>query len=333
MILVPKRKELVIAAQMPSTRFGGFFKLDAIKPDGRVRPLTGWFPNLITNNGLDLLGAVNSWNDTVCVGSGNTAPAITDTALVSVVAATTTQFANAFAVQSSAPYYGSVTKTWQFAQGAAAGNLAEVGVGKTSTNLLSRALIVDGGGAPTTITVLATEYLNVTYQLRMLAPTADVTGTVVLGGIGYNYTIRASRVTQSAFVHGWLLHGRNTAAGQGNMAPDLMAGMIAAYPGTSTISTVTGGPSGIPVNNGTAANSGYSSGSYNRDSTYTWAVSDGNLTGGIGAIEVGMGSYFQQGDGTLAGGRGNFQIGFATPIPKDNTKQLTLNFRLSWTRV
>lgn len=324
-IWIPKTKELVIEPRMPTPRVAGFYKLSAMKPDGRIRPLTGWFPNLITNAGLDTLAA-GDWDLRACVGSGNTAPAFTDTQLASLVASTTTVFSSSTSVQSTEPYFATATKEWQFAQGAAAGNLTEVGVGPSPTNLFSRALILDGMGDPTTITVLPNEFLNVSYQLRMFPPLVDVNNSIVLDGVNYDYTIRASRVTTAARPYGWLMFTSSPPNTDGATNE-----LRAARTFTGVIGTITGGPSGSSLQGGTPSNPAYSPGSFNRTSSWTWGINDNNH--GIRSIEIGWGTITQVGVGTVAGGRGSFQIGFSAPIPKDNTKQLTLSFNLAWARV
>ena len=60
-----------------------------------------------------------------------------------------------------------------------------------------RALILDGGGSPTTLTILSDETLDVTYTIRVYPPTTDVTGSITLDGVSYGYTIRPCNVSTS----------------------------------------------------------------------------------------------------------------------------------------
>ncbi len=97
------------------------------------------------------MGSVGDYMSTCMVGSGNAAPAETDTALQ---ARASTSNINVQSNNSNvSPRYGWRRRTFRFAAGAAAGNLSEVGVGWTTTAVFSRALILDGSGNPTTITV------------------------------------------------------------------------------------------------------------------------------------------------------------------------------------
>src|SRR5690606_36950343 len=63
----------------------------------------------------------------------------------------------------------------QFGLGEAAGNLLEIGIQHTSASgpLWSRALILDGQGDPTTITVLPDDFLTCYYTLRIMIPKED----------------------------------------------------------------------------------------------------------------------------------------------------------------
>jgi hypothetical protein len=94
---------------------------------------------------------------------------------------------------------------------------------------------------------------------------------------------------------------------------------------------ITGNPAGSSIQNGVGTSSAYSAGTYTRDHSYTWGINDGNLS--ITAMELQFGGYQPIGSGFQIGGRGSFQIGFSAGIPKDNTKQLTLNWRTTIVRV
>lgn len=294
----------------PST-IKGFFKIEAVKPDGSRRVLADWFPNLVTDNGLDLVGSSSSWMSTCVVGSGNTAPANSDTQLVSLVGSTTNVVTSTQGTAVGSPYYGFTTNTYRFAAGVATGNLTEVGVGATSTNLFSRALILDGIGNPTTITVLSVEALDVTYQLRNYAPLVDVTGNITISAVVYAYQIRAANVTGSQ----WNMVGFGFADTAGLSSMTVFDGALGA---------ITSSPSGSSASGGIAANNAYSTGTHRVDGTFTMGLTVGNLGTGISAALITTGAIYGQ--------FGGYQISFTPAIPKDNTKVLTLGFRQSWAR-
>lgn len=308
---LPKHRDIIVPVH---ARAGvrGWYKIEAMKSDGRRRLLADWFPNLITTLGANLLGN-NSPLTLCCVGSGNTAPALGNTALQALVASTTTVNAGfpIFSAQAAPPYFGSTVTQYNFPAGTATGNLSEVGVGSAATSLFSRALILDGGGLPTTITVLASEALYVTYQLNQYVPTADVTGTVTIAGVVYNYTLRAAQSTLAA---GWAYQNGDASG----IANPVKAGSPVF---NGAIGPVTGQPAGANSLPDSIANNAYSVGSFTLSGTATWGLTAGNVAGGVTAALVAFGT---------SASRGRYQVGFATPIPKDASHVLTLSFSTSW---
>lgn len=291
----------------------GFFKLTAIRPDGRERPLTGWFPNLITDVGLNRIGT-GSYLTACHVGSNNTTPTVADTILAGFVAGTTTIQAESYGAQTTAPYYGWKTRTYRFAQGVATGNLAEVGIATGKTNggatiMFSRALILDELGAPTTVTVLADEVLDVTYQLRLYPPLTDVvqTGVTILGSGTHDITTRARAVTSNS----WGLYLGNTASFDPSGGSSIIA-----YNGA--IGTITGSPSGA-ADSVSAYNVAYGNNNLYRDGGGTWGLNNGNLAGGIRSV-------------VFSTSLGLYQTEFSPVLNKINSKTLNLLFRIAWAR-
>lgn len=298
---------------LPS-QFAGYYKLEGVKigPDGkeRRRTIADWFPNLITDFGLNGWGTLSlAQMTTNCrVGAGTATPAFGNTTLGAQIGATTV-VSSGFAATSQAtpPYYYSQTATWRFNPGVAAGNLSEVGNGRTATgaDLFSRALILDGAGNPTTITILADEYLDVTYQVRDYMPTADVPYSIVISGVTYSGIMRRANVDTVMF-------STSNVAGCDNGV-----NAVTAYNGA--IGAVTSAPAGtntaISVNN-----LGYANNSYQMDFGGTAALTQMNLAGGITAIMVRT-SF------------GYFQFSISPAIPKDANKTLALVFRCGpWAR-
>jgi hypothetical protein len=305
MILIPKYKDLILPLEIPKTRLAGMYKIEAIGLDGRKRVLADWFPNLITTNGGELIATTGGALSWCAVGSGNATPALGNTTLQTFVAGTSNIVSQTTTAQSSAPYYSTFTATYRFATGTAAGNLSEVGVGPNTsgTNLFSRALILDSVGSPTTITVLSTEVLDVTYQIRNYVPTADVTGSVTIASVSYAYTLRAQNATNS----NWAYTGTNTLSS----TPQSVV-----YNGS--IAAVTGSPSGATGGGPNGTYSSYSAGSRTAVANYAFAITDGNVAGGISAISF------------IFNGMAYYQVGVSPSIPKDSTKTMTLSASTSW---
>ncbi len=285
----------------------GHFKMEAVRADGSRRHLAE-FDNLITNTGLNQLGSGSSGSSQITgcvVGTGTTAPANTDTNMANQVAHTTnlmTVTRNTVAGSN----YSFYRVTYRFAAGTATGNLTEVGMRGASSPtgpLFSRARILDGSNNPTSITVLAEEALDVTYELRVYHPTADVTGTVNLGGTNYNFTIRRANSTNSDW--GWpelgvtlTRGGTNPVAHSGGIAADTTA------PNSS-------------IGQGTVAAQTYTNNNFFRDFIITF---------GLSAVTASIGSV------VMTSSLGFWQIGFSPVVPKTASNIFTLTVRLSWSR-
>ena len=288
----------------------GHFWLRAVNAEtGAVREL-GEFDNLILDGGLNRLGTGGVMGYCV-VGSGSTAPANSDTTLVAAVASTSDQTSISSGQASSSPYYGYQRRTYRFGMGVAAGNLSEVGIGWTPTNLFSRALILDTGGTPTTITVLSNEFLDVTYELRVYAPTTDVTGTVSIGGVSTNFVARAAAVTD---IRDWECGGIGSGVNFGTTS----GSDPYCWFGSGALGTVTQRPSGTSENV-TNSRDSYANNSLAMTGGITAGLDVANFAGGITTMLVRT---------TL----GTFQASFSPPIAKDNTKTLRVNVSVSWGR-
>lgn len=321
-IWVPRAKIIEPRRELRVTHgLCGRFKLEAERPDGQRRLLADWFPNLITNAGLNRIGASAGWLTACAVGTGSTVPDFTDTTLVSQVASTTSVQTSSRSAQSDPPYYGSITKTYRFAQGVAAGNLAEVGIGWSGSplNLFSRALILDDEGNPTTITVLEDEFLDVSYEFRVYPPESDVMGQVNIGGVDRDTVRRAAQVTTTST---W---APSNDGDRGGISTETISNKAAsAYNGA--LGDVTGEPAGSSSARSSVSNNSYANDTFYREATVTWGLNAGNLSGGISAIRFALGA------GGLVSGLGAMQISFDPPIAKTDQEILALVLRHTWAR-
>lgn len=309
--------------------YAGWFKIEALRVDadgvevpGSRRIAADWFPNLITNAGLNFLGTTGSAPvQGFCrVGSGNAAPADTDTALVSQVAVSSTVQASTNGVNRAGAFYGWLRRTIRFAAGAAAGVLAEVGVSPAAASaLFSRALILDGGGAPTTITVLSDEVLDVTYELRLYPVLADATGTVTIASVVYNWTARP--LTHSDYDSNWsavigLGIGLNVAAGNEAVYGPSAAAALPAQT-AKPVSTVRAG---------TMVPQAYTAGQYAKSFMFDIPLNDANIAGGIGCFFAAS-----QPNGTGQTG-GAWAWGLSPKLPKTAQTVSTFTIRMTWGR-
>ena len=106
MILLPKYTDLKQTRPFLITpRLKGRFKLTAIRPDGRERPLTDWFDNLVLDTGLNALGTASQLG--ACqVGTSNTAVDALQTTLQGFLAGTTGVEETNYGAAGGSPYYG-----------------------------------------------------------------------------------------------------------------------------------------------------------------------------------------------------------------------------------
>jgi hypothetical protein len=274
MIIVPKKEILIAARAMVSMR--GFFRLRTInKFSGKCRIDTGFFPNTILNAGRNVMASRGDWMNNCQVGTDNTAPSQSDTSMLGYHAGTTDITDTLNGQASSSPYYGWKRRVYRFAVGTVAANLSEVGIGwgTSGSTLVSRALILDPIlQTPATITPLIDEMLEVTYELRYYAPTADVTTpSVTLNGVTYDTVTRAANVTASAWSSGI---GSEIGVSKSTTG-------WRAYDGV--IGTVLTAPSGNIANCDTANqyDSGYSNNSYQQQVNCPAGSTGWNLGAGV----------------------------------------------------
>lgn len=304
-------------------QLAGEYKIVVNRADGTVYE-TDWFKNIILDQGLDRMGnGSSSVIGYAQVGTGTTAPDPLQTSLVSPVAGSALQSsANGGISNSGSPNY-ETTYTWffTFSQGSVVGNITEVGVGWSSSGstLFSRALILDNLGSPTSITIVALDQLTVYYRLKIIPPLSDVSGSVTIGGTPYTYTARVANV--GSFANATWTFWTAQASQTGSL---IQLDNAATYSSSSVLGAITGTPTSSSGTATTTITAGsYTPGSFTREHTCTWSISQGNATGGIGAILLEY-NYNASMD---------FQYKFDTPIPKDNTKVLSLTASISWNRV
>jgi len=318
--------------QLPAVKLGGRFRLVTSK-DSECKQVvedTGFFDNLITNTGMNRVGEVttNQINNAqsfslLCgrfvVGSGSATPQFTDTALQNPVA-----FASSDVVldNESSNYdrgWFEMTVRHQFGQGQATGNLSEIGIQHTSMSgpLWSRALILDGQGNPTTITVLPGDFLTCYYTLRIMIPKVDAVFNIDVdydedGIVPTVVTGRPLNANSSVPSQGW---GLQTAAisGSGSRAglqfyTGGLAAPTAINPLGSVATSVTGDFSTIP----------YVADSFERYVTRTNGLNEHN------SQELRTAKLYAL--------MGAWQIEFDPPLQKDNTQTMQMTFGYSWAR-
>ena len=313
------------------SKCAGHYRILVHDSVGQVKHDTGWFANLITNQGLDWLGTAPPLDNTVgtyiCthvgVGTGNTAPLITDTALTSFLAmypaVSYTNIGGAYksSYVAGPPAYWSRTFAYGFAVGAVVGNISEVGTGNTAAGntqpqLFSHALIVDNVGNPTTLSILVTDTLTIYFELRMYLDLTDNTYSVNISGVTYTGTYRRASVGTIPVYEepiGYNLNGVSFAA-----TVYYYNGTIDTYFNTPT-GTSTGGPNQVSTTAG----------------TYTTSSHFRSLSSVVGTAYANFVSPYITAF-MLTSEHGSYQFSVTPGIPKTSSNVLTLTWNVSWSR-
>lgn len=304
----------------------GCFKVERYKADCFGDPIfetrelvADWFDNLILNGGINRLGVASfhEVSSRIFVGSGNSEPDPSQTGLDDLIGSASVVTRVDGAQVSSEPFYLYLRSVARFPVGVAAGNISEIGAG-WSGGMFSRSLILDEDGNPATITVLADEVLDVSYEIRLYPDTSDYTGSVEIGGVVYDYLARCANMGVISGATGWKFTvsgssgggswGRNTAQAYNGLISDVL---------------------GAPTGSSSSSDSGsgglsYDDGSFIGRVIARWGLSNGNLSGGVRSILICVGwSVWQiQFESRVDG----------SAIPKDSTKEMSFTVSHGWSR-
>lgn len=272
------------------------------------------FKNLILDNGMNKIASQSSEIDHLIVrcnvGTGTGAPSEGQTGLTGTVIAT--QIADGSVVSGNSggtpDWYHYRRRTYRFNEGAAAGNLTEIGFSSgVNSNYFSRQLFKDEFGSPTTVTVLSDEFLTITYEVRYYPNMTDVTDSVMIDGDSYTYTIRPYLVGGASSFWSYLV---------------CMGSYLGfAFKEGNIVNAVNTTITGASANSDVTTASTYVAGNFYRDFTGSVNPATANFGSGIGSVLYPFLSYPA------------FQIGFSPKIPKTNTKKFELTLRISWSRV
>lgn len=320
--------------QLPPVGISGRYRM-VVSNDAELKDVKQEFEfaNLITDVGMNRIGTVNtnksqatglvSFQD-LCgrfvVGAGNAPPDFTDTALQSPIAFHTSDVTLDSESSSYSRGWYEITVRSQFGQGVAEGNLSEIGIQHTSTSgpLWSRALILDGAGNPTTITVTDMDFLTCYYTLRIYIPQEDyVFNTVVEYDdieVPTEVTIRPIMANSADAVNGWGLQTYRTGGGSaGNSYFYFHNGGLTAPTATSLAGSMVGGQNG------------------NNRQIVPYVHNSFEARASIGS------SLSQQNSNQLATClvnmlMGCWQVNFNPPLQKNNTQTMNITFGYSWAR-
>jgi hypothetical protein len=279
---------------------------------------TPWFKNILTDQGFEnWVGSTSTGTETLfayCgLGNGTGTPTATD----STISAVNSRFgkvvgADSLETVTAAGNILTCITAYITPVATSSYSVSEVGIfnAPSSGILVSRALIKDVTGTPTSITINPGEYLKVLYQIQVTVDLADKTGSFVWNTVTYNWTARPM-----SWNTGLSLSPKNTTnfwvwpKGGISDAPNNGFGLsrIIAHE-SNTLAAITSRPT---YSSGQAYTSNISLTAYTANSKarkveYILGASQGNIAGGIGGIILDNSSYAQSG----------FQIAFTPKIPK-----------------
>lgn len=302
---------------MSKLGLAGFFRLIKTKADGQKEVIE--FPNMILDTGLDMCAdGVTGTPLAYCrIGTGATAVSAGQSTLVTQSASTNTNTPSAptnfVAMTASSPRYNKYTSYKRFAAGTLNGTYTEIGFGPASSgNLFNRALI-----SPS-ISIGLTETLDVEYELRTYIPSADVTGSVVIQGVTYSYTLRPLDINQTSVASGLRPWGhRNTQAlAQTGTAKAFIGGALVAQtsfePTYTAFANEYSGVRSFPDS--------YVPGTGYRKIRFLWDLAQLNVPGGsFTHLKFGVDTS-------------TWQAEFSPAVPKTASKQFTLDVGFTFAR-
>jgi hypothetical protein len=294
------------------------------------------FRNLFTDAGLNFFGSNNyssGVNPTVyfttvgfiAAGTGTTAPANSDVALVNEFLPTSAQRCNTDTLGTSAiayvagpPDYHRARAARRFSTAQVNGTIGELGFFSAATGgtLFARCLPKDANGNVTTITKTSAQTLDIVWEFRWYPAAGDVSSSVVVSGTTYTMTYRpcnvSVNVTSAAF--GW---GSIAACGPAFVASGALgAWKLERYAAIVTRTSTPASATNIAAS--TAAQS-YNDASYYREVVLSSA-------GGSAAVMSLDNAWSDTGGSGST--RAAFQFGFSPSFPSG----VPIVFRMSWAR-
>ena len=303
----------------------GEVKVIVKRADDTVRLDTGFFPNVITNLGLDAIGNDNDLFTFCAVGGGNSKPLNTNTKLdnsLQVGSQISSESKYDYdPVRDTEFYKCSRTVGYRF-EGLDNKNISEVGlVGDYRPELHSaftRTLIKNSAGEPTVITVLSGEILELQYRLWQVfdVKDKDQVVTAMIDGVEVPFNVKIRLAGVGGNLGGSWSYAAVVGAHltfQGNNFHQF---------GTGELGEITGQNSGGLTNVYGLSWEAYQPSTYKRKFYVNASITDAVhpirsflFFTGLGAYQVRFGTV----DGDL-------------PIDKTNQDMLQLGFEMSWGR-
>lgn len=280
------------------------------------------FRNLVTNAGMDLLGASSLSTALLYFGVGTSAaaPDVTQVALGAEVLRTNSDggFADGPTLWGPGNAYAYVTRTRVFTEAQANGNLTEVGIftASSSGTMFCRSLLKDAMGAPTTIVKTNEFQLRIDYEFRLYPPNAwgDYTFDASVNGVTRTLTARPQGTGNATAWNVFNFGGApNISAASANLSNAALCALSA-----DTALRAADAGTNFTIAATSRVNTAYGAGSYYREQTQEWS----------GAVANGT-NYFLWGWNGMST---TFQVLFPVSFTKANTQKFVIVARAQWAR-
>jgi hypothetical protein len=332
-------------APSPSLRAGidGWAEWELVDRGGRV-VRGGQQHNLFLDQGLDLITYTDpstvgplrnnaSFFSHAAVGTGSTAPAVSDVSLQAEVARTGTKISTSITRPANGSY--DLMNQWEFDFGVANGNLTEWAIARGSSGFLCvRELFRDEFGDPVVITKTSDFKLRIRYTCRFtLSPISytpgeysfDITGIGTINGGMLWIGGAGAAAAYDLQVFGYTAAARTSFQLSEVTTPRYKTNVPSGY----TESTNQGA---IFDRDGVVSFSSYTNGTFTRKISSVFSDTDrANITG---IRTLGLCGQYNTGSGGAALWGYAFVIDAADAFTKDNEHRLTINdfLTVSWDR-
>lgn len=309
---IAKHKDIYIRGKVPSMSVGikGEYRAILRGPDGREKVNTGWKPNTLLNNGLYYsIVSPFSIRGYMCLGDDGTAVDIIQTGLLGTQLGAQRVPTSVSETNAGSPNYEMITTnkgTW--APGDGTGTIREVAFKTFSAG--------DPATAGTIRFVLSTpivkgalDQLVIEHRMTAYPNTGDVTGTIDISGEAYSYTMRHLEIdeTPASFGSIRLVDSYH----------NYLAGVATLVANTESLTWTAGptkpaGSANITITNGGAL------GTYYSNAEIVWDINTANHN--ISTFIIAM-TYIPDIQVHIE------KVSDGTPLTKENTHELTMNFR------
>lgn len=302
------------------------YKLYVYKGDGSLIRESAWSPNMVLDLGIaGLLGSptYSTYNIRPVCGTGTAPVTPEDVNLDTFLAGGSNPAFSFNTTRSTSPSpYVKHSWRWRYSQGAVVGNVSEVGIAFSSgtptisSSLFSRAIVVDTGGDPTTITVLSDEYLEIQYDLYLNAISSSGSFSQDIDGVSVatTYSIKPSAFLASGSL-GW---NNCVQTGVAPLIPNASSGTDFVTFSDGATGTIDAGITGNKYRISTATAGSVAVGNGYRDVTYMAGPGDANAN--LTAMQFNSGLF-------------SFQMEVSPAVPKtsEHTYELTIRYQISRT--